>query len=54
MYKAEEEVSERYYTLLVEEYLKTGYTEKDAQTKALKEIMQKFDVQFKEVTGNDV
>lgn len=54
MYKAEEEVSEKYYTLLVEEYLKTGYTEKDAQTKALKEIMQKFDVQFKEVTGNDV
>ena len=54
MYKAEEEVPERYYTLLVEEYLKSGYDEKNAQIEALNEIMWKFDIQFKEVTGNDV
>lgn len=54
MYNANENVSEKYYDLTVAEYLEQGYNDSDAQLLALDELQTKFDIQIKEVTGNDV
>ena len=51
MYSAEERINVGYYKMTVEDYLKTGYNEDTAQIIALREIQEKFSVQFKEVTG---
>lgn len=53
-YKAEEYVSEKYYHLTVAEHLKLGYNEFEAQIETLKELQEKFNIEFKEVTGNDL
>lgn len=52
MYTANERISENYYNLVVVEYLKQDYNE-EAQEKALMEIQDNFDVNFKEVTDHD-
>ena len=54
MYSAEEEISEKYYNLVVEEYIKQGYNECEAQIKTLEELKNKFAIKFKEVTAHDV
>lgn len=53
MYSANEEVSGDYYKLVVEDYLKQGYNEYEAQIEAIMELQTKFDINFKEVMGND-
>lgn len=54
MYKAMENISVDYYNLTVVEYLKQGYNEGEAQVLALQEIKDKFSIQFKEVTDDDM
>lgn len=54
LYQAGEEISESYYKLVVEDYLKQGYDEDEAQRLTWKEFEAKFDVNVKEVTDNDV
>lgn len=54
MYNAEEDISEDYYNLTVVEYLKQGYNEDKAQVLALQEIKEKFSIEIKEVTDDDV
>lgn len=54
MYQVNEAIPENYYNLTVADYLKQGYNENDAQLYALNEIKSKFDILFKEVTGDDV
>ncbi len=49
LYSANEKISIIYYQILVEEYLKEGYNELEAQKNALNEITDKFDVSYKEV-----
>lgn len=53
MYSANEEISNDYYKLVVEDYLKCGYNEYEAQIEAIRELREKFDINFKEVMGND-
>ncbi len=53
MYAANEHISKSYYNLVVVEYLKQGYNEEEAQVKALMELQDNFDVNFKEVTDDD-
>jgi len=53
MYSANERINEDYYNLVVEEYLKRGYNEDEAQKCALLEIQTNFDIQFKEVMAYD-
>ena len=53
MYSANERLNENYYKLVVEEYIKNGYNESEAQYVALQEIQQNFDINFKEVVAND-
>lgn len=50
-YSSGEEVSESYYKLKVEKYLKNGYNEFEAQVCALKELQLRFKIQVREVTG---
>ena len=50
MYSAEEEISSDYYVLTVEEYLKQGYNEDEAQILTWKELETKFNIKVKEVT----
>lgn len=52
MYSANERINENYYKLVVEEFIKRGYNEDEAQILALAEIQQNFDINFKEVTAN--
>lgn len=52
MYSANERINENYYKLVVEEFIKRGYNENEAQIIALSEIQQNFDINFKEVTAN--
>lgn len=54
MYHASEDISERYYNMTVAEYIADGYNDFEAQIKALKEISEKFDIEFKEVTDDDL
>lgn len=54
MYNANEKISRNYYDLTVAEYIKQGYNDNEAQVLALLELQEKFDVQIKEVTDNDV
>lgn len=54
LYRANEIVSEKYYQLTVAEYQNQGYNDNEAQKLALEEMRTKFDIEFKEVTGNDV
>lgn len=54
MYSVSEEIHENYYSMIVAEYLNQGYDENDAQLMALNHIKERFEIQFKEVTGNDV
>ena len=50
MYSADEKVNANYYKLLVEEYIKKGYNEDEAQINALEEIKEHFQIYFREVT----
>lgn len=54
MYRANEEISDTYYQLVVSEYLNDGYNESEAQKLAWQDIVKNFDVLVKEVTDNDV
>ena len=54
MYSASEEINEKYYSMTVAEYLNQGYTENEAQIMSLNHIKERFDMQFKEVTGDDI
>lgn len=49
LYSANEEISKKYYELVVENYIKSGYNEDRAQILALLELQKNFDVDFKEV-----
>lgn len=53
-YSSGEEISESYYKLKVEKYLKNSYNEFEAQIRALEELQLKFDIQVREVTGYDI
>jgi hypothetical protein len=53
IYSSGEEINSDYYKLTVEEYLKNGYNEYEAQIHALMELQMKFDVFVKEVTDYD-
>lgn len=50
MYSSNERINENYYKMVVEDYLKNGYTEDEAQIQALSELQNNFDISFKEVT----
>lgn len=50
MYSSNERINENYYNMVVEDYLKNGYTEDEAQIQALSELQNNFDISFKEVT----
>ncbi len=54
IYSSGQEINEDYYKLTVEEYLKSGYNEYEAQIWALEELQSKFDILVKEVTDYDV
>lgn len=54
MYKAAEDISEAYYSMTLAEYQNQGYADFAAQECTLKELADKFQIQVKEVTGNDV
>ncbi len=51
VYSSKQEIDEEYYKLKVENYLKNGYNEHEAQISALKELQSKFEIYVKEVTG---
>lgn len=51
-YASNQEIREDYYKMVVEKHLKKGYNEYEAQIEALKELVTKFDIMVKEVTGN--
>lgn len=53
MYSSGQEINEDYYKLTVEEYLKSGYNEYEAQMHALTDLQSRFDILIKEVTDND-
>lgn len=53
MYSAEIEITDTYYNLVVEDYLKQGYNECESQLRALNEIKEHFDIKFKEVADNE-
>lgn len=53
LYSAGEIISKDYYDLTIEEYLKSGYNEYEAQIHTLFELQSKFDILIKEVTDND-
>ncbi len=54
MYKAAEDISEAYYSMTLAEYQNQGYADDAAQKCTLKELADKFQIQVKEVTANDV
>lgn len=54
MYSVSEEINETYYGMTVAEFLNQGYTEDEAQLIALNHLKERFHIQFKEVTVNDV
>lgn len=54
MYSANERINENYYKLVVEDYIKKGYNEDEAQAKAICEIQNNFDINFREVTDNGI
>ena len=54
LYSANEAVNTRYYQLIVEENLKSGYNETEAQVGALKKLTECFSITFKEVTDNGI
>lgn len=54
IYSSQQEISEKYYKLTVEEYLKNGYNEYEAQIRTLKELVSKFDIVVEEVSDDDV
>lgn len=49
IYSANEEVNINYYKMKVEEFLKAGYNDIEAQKKALCIVMQNYDIKYKEV-----
>lgn len=49
IYSSNEDVSISYYKMKVEEFLKGGYNDSEAQQKALDIIMQNYDIKYKEV-----
>ena len=53
MYSADEEYEEKYHDLIVAKYVKQGYNDIEAQICALKELQEKFDINFKEVMDYD-
>lgn len=54
LYSAQEPISVQYYNLSVAAYIKEGYDDNQAQYLALTDLKDHFDIQFREVTGNDV
>ena len=54
MYRVKEFIPPGYYERIVAEFINQGYNENEAQLCALEDVTQKFQVEFKEVTGNDV
>lgn len=48
-YVAEEEISERLYSLYIQEFLSNGYTEYEAQWKALEKLKENYKIDFWEV-----
>ncbi len=54
MYSANERINEDYYKLVVEDYIKKGYNESEAQILALCDLQRNFDINFKEVADNGV
>lgn len=49
MYSSNEDVNTNYYKMKVEEFLKDGYNDIEAQQKALDIVMQNYDIKYKEV-----
>lgn len=49
MYSSNEDVNTNYYKMKVEEFLKDGYNDSEAQQKALDIVMQNYDIKYKEV-----
>lgn len=54
MYNADQNIAEAYYSMTLAEYQSQGYTDFAAQECTLKELSDKFQIQVKEVTDNDV
>lgn len=50
MYSAKEKISERIHAMYVQNYIKEGYSEYDAQISALEKLKNMFSVDFWEVT----
>lgn len=50
MYFAYEKIEKNYHRLIVEDYIKAGYNDFDAQICALSELMEKFSIRFEEVS----
>ena len=48
-YVAEEEISERLYSLYIQEFISNGYTEYEAQWKALEKLKENYKIDFWEV-----
>lgn len=53
MYSANEAISDNYYKLVVEGFLKQGYNEYEAQIETIKELKNNFDIEFKEVMDDE-
>ena len=51
-YSVDEEIELGYCDLIIANYLKEGYTEREAQMKALEELQCKFRLKVEEVNGN--
>ena len=49
IYSSNEEVNTNYYKMKVEEFIKAGYNDIEAQKKALDIVMQNYDIKYKEV-----
>ena len=50
LYRVNEKIEKKYYELTVADYLNQGYNDIEAQRLALNELMEKFDMECKEVT----
>ena len=51
VYSSKQAINEEYYKLTIEEYLKNGYNEYEAQISTLNELQSKFEIYVKEVTS---
>lgn len=53
LYASDEMIDDDYFSLTIAEYLNQGYNEREAHKKAIEEMCDKFDINVKEVTGDD-